>query len=431
MSTYGPINFNLVREALREGLIESVFPIIETMDGVEWGAVVPLPLDDELEEFLLADIPLQKVVRYNYKARKVIWSLSVNRQPFTLDVDPVNGRVLIGYGTPGANNVVEVRKLEDGSLIQRVESVSGNPIGRVADARFDLDDPDVIYFTDRVNHVLVKHRLSDGSQTVFGTYGSAVEDPTSTAGLNMPNGIGFQPDWSPPRLLVADILNGRVLQIDPEDMSVGWIIFATYPGVMTMVHRKRADGKIAYTTETWLATAPWPGGNRLGSVFYNFYGGRFHAWLPFDFEKPRFTPNLRYVAVALRGWRVIDQVNLKRVGPMLGCPVKPVLLTPWCGESVTTDGRATPPISMMWWKDAMIELVSDQDGTAYIEVPDRYETLAFTGYATSGYGWVEYDSFSVTGGRANPYVFSKPPGVWRLRFVPTASATCSLRVRLM
>jgi len=145
-----------------------------------------------------------------------LWAFKTPGPPWAVDYDDGGKRLLVS-SRYGAEFGLLILDAETGDVIRRIDKVGDMDLrGQgVHVGRFDPDDPDVIFFTVYLRHVVVKYNLTTGSYRVFGEWGVSGSD---NAHLHRPCGLSV--NISVDEVLVADYYNHRVLLLDKDLANV-------------------------------------------------------------------------------------------------------------------------------------------------------------------------------------------------------------------
>lgn len=375
------------------------------------------PLDDDnvfITDYYFYYVALLNL-RTGFKWKIDIRSGYMLRNAMGIDYDPDTHRLFVG-----CRDGVLVLDSRTGGTIKRITKLGDYDLkdGYQFNVRLDRSDGETIYFVSEKKHILVKYNLTNDTYSIFGTYSTPKSDLT---GLDSPMDVDVGEDYD--EVYVADRANDRILVLD-KDLNVQRLMYLHNVG---FIYRQRWGSK--YTNLYGIASSP-----RIGVMTYimltELYNiSRIVAFIPQQGDYPRFTPDLNYMWVGQAYGIEINLLAAKNVLASRGLPALQQSMLILNRASVTTDGVTTRVITPLWFRDVMLEVISDQDGTAYIEVPEGSWAGIGLWYLTD-HTWVEYDSFSFSANKSTPYIFSQPPPVFRLKLKPSANATISVRITL-
>ncbi|RLI39324.1 hypothetical protein DRO60_01540 [Candidatus Bathyarchaeota archaeon] len=355
--------------------------------------------------------------KYNFATGRSDWFVEMPNSVGGLDA--AGGKVVAA-----GRKEIKLIKLADGSVLKTIADVGDMTMGNVYEVMFDPEDDNVIYFTDTWRHVLVKHNLETGEQLIFGEPGVSGSDLSH---LNKPLGVGFRYHGGRLAVTVCDRENNRILVLDRDTLDVARLYYANNPAFYSQMYYRFADGFRWVPMD--LFSMGSPEGDRAGFLVLSAESGRQLGYTPLGLEWPCMTPDFECVS-ACQVFHVL--IDLRRfISAGMWRRVPPYTQVLWRNHSITdtTDGDATKPVVSALWNNALVMIRSDQSGTAYIEVPDDIMREGVLVRVPPDHGWETWDSFDVAVGW-NHYAPTISPPCFRIRVVPSASATVSCIVRM-
>jgi len=378
----------------------------------------------ELEDgtWLITDMLNHRVIEVEPKTGEIIWQYGTTGKPGSGSnqlnnpysaVRMPNGNTLIA--DRGNKRIIEVTPDK-----QIVWSLTGSDIGVSA------IDPTSVQFTEEKTVVIGGGTAYPHVLEVSYPSKKVILDLTGNPAFSFPtyahkiqsNEVKDTTDFYHYRhILVVDFNTGYFYNFNPD----GTLVFATYrysPFGYPFVGRGSLECVDIWSDRTALLTSPWVGaiiayvkGERLDTLALLFgnkspaAGGR----------APPLICDTGYCHRTPDGNLLVSDYGsdmVYKVAPRLDKYVPPSPLRLWIGESIGTDGAATPSFTTTYVNKKTFYIYSDQAGTLYIQVYDE-ANLTFS----------DVDSVSVPAGKLTTYSTTIGARLMRLRFVPSATAT--------
>lgn len=361
------------------------------------------------------------VERRNIETDETVWKTALASVPRGIDYYPAEEKILVG----GVDGIYHL-DATTGDLVKTISSIedTGGTTRDLAGARayspiFDPADPDYAYVPLAERDILYHFKLdTEVADREFGEWRNPGSD---YAHLNNPQDVEANPirDY----VYVTDMFNNRVLRLKEDLSSVQDLMLVKRPRAIRIQRWGTTQQSI-----TMMTLSSTPTGLGKNAYFFGWNASRGILFsLPLQMEWQRFNKDLDRMwgchvwSAELDVRRIIGKYNAR--------PGTNYLVN---NETVDTGGWTSRPIPGIILGKIQVLTHSDQSGDLTIQVPnERTGKGSFPASqlaVPTDYSWLDYDTASISANTVNAYTFTRNPSLFRLKFVPDAQATVTLKL---
>jgi hypothetical protein len=420
---YGPIDYARIKDALAEKLNFGLKNgLVAHMAGIgDFGNVLPTDVEDEVivwghRPHGLGD-RVARIKLDNWTVEQILWYWDTSTGLGFPDYNISQGRVVVPSFSEGKIFELDAKT---GVLLNTVNLGSGK---RMWTIKCVQENPRYVLAPHYGLHYLGLVNLDTGAETVlFGASGTAGDDLTH---LRNPMDVEYfvGGDNTIDYYLIADSWNNRVLKVNASTLTVEAMYLIAQIGNITARRHPVTEEFNSRRGHYWNFDCMY---SRTAATRYAcnipegwvsaLAGDRAQAFLPFN-TGDQFTWTSPYT-----GWIAYGEKAFELDLRYFKSPPKLQSFVTLVTNYSLAAGATYPPsgdqyatvLNGLYLDELALEIYSSQGATAYIDVPEKRTGPV---QVDTGFSWVEYDSFPLTGGKVTSYLMDQPPNVFRVRVV--------------